>query len=251
VRVLVLSDVHANLEATEACLEAAPPYDCAVDLGDVVGYGASPNEVVERIRSVCRLHIRGNHDKAAAGLTTLEGFNPIAAAAGEWTRQALTPAHVAWLRGLPEGPASLPGFDGVLLVHGSPRGEDEYLVDVQQAVEPLLYLQPSVTFFGHSHIQGGFFLEGDACSEINPPIEPGDRFDSGEVAIRAGAKYLINPGSVGQPRDGDWRAAFALYDSDRGVVTYYRAPYDVGRSQERIRAAGLPERLATRLAFGR
>jgi diadenosine tetraphosphatase ApaH/serine/threonine PP2A family protein phosphatase len=251
VRLLVLSDVHANLEAAEACLEAAPAYDLAVDLGDIVGYGASPNEVVARLRPLCRLHVRGNHDKAAAGLTGLEGFNPIAAAAAEWTRHALTPSHLAWLRTLPPGPAHLPEIKDVLWVHGSPLGEDEYLIGMYQAVTPLLQLNCALAFFGHTHLQGGFCLEGDFCREILPGIDPGNAPVSAPFDLSSGAKYLINPGSVGQPRDGDWRAAFALFDSDRRTVTFHRVPYDLARCQQRIRAAGLPERLAGRLALGR
>jgi predicted phosphodiesterase len=251
VRLLVVSDVHSNLEALEACLAAAPAYDAAVDLGDVVGYGASPNEVAALVRPLCRLHVRGNHDKAVAGLTTLDAFNPVAAAAAYWTRQVLEPENLEWLRGMAVGPAKFPDLNGVLMVHGSPLGEDEYLIGIEQAVMALIGLPNAVTFFGHSHIQGGFCLEGDIGAEIDPAIAPGDGFDFYELPLDRAAKYLINPGSIGQPRDGDWRAAFAVYDSDRRTVTFYRVPYDVASCQQRIRDAGLPERLASRLALGR
>ena len=250
-RVLVLSDVHANLEAALACLDAAPAYDVAVSLGDLVGYGASPNEVIERIRPLCTLHVRGNHDKAVAGVTGLEGFNPIAALAAHWTRQNVTPANLEWLRGVPAGPIQVEGCARYRLGPRLPLGEDEYMVAIRDAMESLLRTRTQITFFGHSHIQGGFFLDGEFCTEIIPDTEPGDTRDTADLRLLDNVKYLINPGSVGQPRDGDWRAAFALFDSDRRVVTFHRVPYDVSTAQERIRDAELPERLAARLATGR
>jgi len=251
VRLLVLSDVHANLEALEACLDAAPAHDLAVNLGDVVGYGGSPNEVIDHVRRECCLHIRGNHDKACAGLTDVDGFNPIAAFAVSWTRLELTPERLAWLRAVPSGPLSLPGMDDVRFAHGSVFDEDEYIVAVSDAVEPLLLLPLPATFFGHTHLQGGFSLYQDSGSEIHPQIDPGDKLDKSELQLIKSARYLINPGSVGQPRDGDWRAGFALFDTDQQTVTFYRVPYDLQGAQQRIRAAALPERLAMRLSIGR
>lgn len=251
VRVLLLSDVHANLEAMEACLAAVPLYDLVINLGDIVGYGASPNEVVDRLREACALHVRGNHDKACTGLTGIDGFNPIAALAAYWTRQALTPENLEWLRQLPSGPLQVDGLDGVQFVHGSPFDEDEYMISVTDALDALLRLPMPLTFFGHSHIQGGFSLYNDQGSEVHPDIEPGDQAESSELALVKNAKYMINPGSVGQPRDGDWRAGFSVYDSDKQTVTFYRVPYDVRRAQQRIIEAELPERLATRLSVGR
>jgi len=251
VRLLVLSDVHANLEAAQACLEAAPAYDAAVNLGDLVGYGASPNEVLAQFEKLCRWHVRGNHDAAVAGHTSLETFNPVAAVAAQWTREALSAAHLQWLREVPAGPRRLPGLKGLLFVHGSPFGEDEYLVEPQQAGLTLMRIKALAAFFGHTHLQGGFSLEGSMCAELLPNLELGNGADSCELKLDPKARYLINPGSVGQPRDGDWRAAFALYDTESPQVTFYRVPYDLARSQQRIRSAGLPERLASRLAFGR
>ncbi len=250
-RVLVLSDIHANLEALEACLETAPDCDVAVNLGDVIGYGASPNEVIDRVRQLCRLHVRGNHDKACATLTSVEGFNPIAALAAYWTRQSLTADNLRWLQELPPGPRTLDGLERVQFVHGSALDEDEYVIGVTDAVQPLLRTQASLTLFGHSHLQGGFSLYREQASEIHPQIDPGAAGDSSVLQLNARARYLINPGSVGQPRDGDWRAGFMVYDSDAAQVTFYRVPYDLKRAQARIIEAQLPERLATRLAFGR
>ena len=124
-RILLLSDIHANIEALDACLAAAPAHDVVVNLGDIVGYGASPNEVAERSRHMGKIFVRGNHDKAATGLMDLDDFNPMAAAAAIWTRDELTSANLEWLRALPHGPVPLPEYPDVQLVHGSPNDEDE------------------------------------------------------------------------------------------------------------------------------
>ena len=139
-RALLLSDIHANLEALEACLAAAPSFDLVVNLGDIVGYGASPNEVAARSRELGKIFVRGNHDKAATGMMELDDFNPMAAAAALWTRNTLTPENLEWLRGLPHGPVSLPDFPDVQLVHGSPNDEDEYVVSLGYALAPLITL---------------------------------------------------------------------------------------------------------------
>jgi diadenosine tetraphosphatase ApaH/serine/threonine PP2A family protein phosphatase len=251
VRLLLLSDVHGNLEALEACLEAAPPYDVAVNLGDIVGYGASPNEVVGRIRQVCKFHVRGNHDRACSGVSGVEGFNPVAAMAATWTQNALSPENLQWLRSLPHGPITVDGLADVQFAHGSPLDEDEYLIGVADALEPLLGFPVPLTFFGHSHLQGGFSLYRDRGSELHPHIDHGDSGDSSELRLNQKARYLINPGSVGQPRDGDWRAGFAWFDSESRVISFLRVPYNVERAKQRIMAANLPERLATRLSIGR
>ena len=250
-RLLLLSDIHANLEALEACLEAAPPYDAAINLGDVAGYGASPNEVIERVRQVCVVQVRGNHDRACAGLTGVDGFNPFAAIAANWTRQKLSPANLEWLRQLSPGPLAIETLPGAQFVHGSPLDEDQYLMAVTDALPPLLSSPVPLTFFGHTHIQGGFSLYNDAGSELYPNIELGGELESSELHLNRNARYLINPGSAGQPRDGDWRAAFAVFDSARQVVSFFRVPYDVPNAQRRILDAGLPERLANRLVLGR
>lgn len=250
-RILLLSDIHANLEALDACLEQAPKHDLVVNLGDVVGYGASPNEVVERSRQLGKIIVRGNHDKACAGISTMEDFNPIAGMAVIWTRTVLRKENLEWLRGLPQGPASLDGVEGVRLVHGSPHDEDEYLILVPEALRSLAEAEIPLTFFGHTHIQGGFFAGTDDAAAIHPVYNSHHASEKFVFKLRKGLRYLINPGSVGQPRDGDWRAAFALFDSEAYTVTYHRVKYDVAAAQQRIIAADLPERLATRLAQGR
>jgi predicted phosphodiesterase len=251
VRILLLSDIHANLEALDACLAAAPSFDMAVNQGDIVGYGASPNEVTDRSRELCKTFVRGNHDKAATGLMSLDDFNPMAAAAAMWTRNELRRENLAWLRDLPGGPVTLPELPDVQIVHGSPSDEDEYVVSLGDALAPLITLTNSLTFFGHTHLQGGFFANGSSADGFRPEYKTVGQAESVSLHLKDGARYLINPGSVGQPRDGDWRAAFALFDTEANVVHFHRTPYNLKEAQDRIFEAGLPARLATRLAVGR
>jgi len=251
VRILLLSDIHANLEALDATLSSAPAFDEVVNLGDIVGYGASPNEVAERSRKLGKIFVRGNHDKAATGVMDLDDFNAMAATAAIWTRNELTPENLDWLRALPQGPVSLPEFPHVQLVHGSPNDEDEYVVSLGDALAPLITLTTPLTFFGHTHLQGGFFANGSSADGFRPEYRTVGQAESVALQLKPATKYLINPGSVGQPRDGDWRAAFALFDTDVQVVHFHRTPYKLKEAQDRIFAAKLPPRLATRLAAGR
>lgn len=250
-RILLLSDIHANLEALDACLAAAPSFDSVVNLGDIVGYGASPNDVAERSRQLGNVFVRGNHDKAATGIMDLDDFNPMAAAAAVWTRNELASENLEWLRSLPHGPVSLPDLPEIQLVHGSPNDEDEYVVSLGDALAPLITLSAPITFFGHTHLQGGFFANGSAADGFRPEYRTVGQPESMALQLKPDARYLINPGSVGQPRDGDWRAAFALFDTDARVVHFHRTPYNLKSAQDRIFAARLPARLATRLAAGR
>jgi len=251
VRVLLLSDIHANIEALEACLASAPAYDVVANLGDIVGYGASPNEVIDRSRSLGHIFVRGNHDKAAAGLLNLEDFNPLAAAAAVWTRDHLTPEHYQWLQELPHGPVILEGVPQAQLVHGSPADEDAYVVSIGDALVPLLAVTTPLTFFGHTHLQGGFFANGSSADGFRPEYRTVGQSESVALQLKSSTRYMINPGSVGQPRDGDWRAAYALFDTEAQVVHFHRTPYNLKSAQERIFSANLPPRLATRLAAGR
>jgi diadenosine tetraphosphatase ApaH/serine/threonine PP2A family protein phosphatase len=251
VRILLLSDIHANLEALDACLGNAPSFDSIVNLGDIVGYGASPNEVTERSREIGTTFVRGNHDKAATGGMEVEDFNPMAAAAALWTRNELTSENLEWLRALPHGPVALPEFPDVHLVHGSPNDEDEYVVSLGDALAPLITLTTPLTFFGHTHLQGGFFANGSSADGFRPEYKTVGQAESVPLQIKNSARYLINPGSVGQPRDGDWRAAFGLFDTEAMVVHFHRTPYNLKAAQDRIFEARLPARLATRLAAGR
>lgn len=250
-RILLLSDIHANLEALDACLAAAPSHDLIVNLGDIVGYGASPNEVTERSRELGKVFVRGNHDKAATGLMDLEDFNPMASAAAIWTRDQLTAQNLQWLRELPHGPVSLPDNPDIQIVHGSPNDEDEYVVSLGDALAPLITLNTPLIFFGHTHLQGGFFANGSSADGFRPEYRTVGQPESVPLQLKETARYLINPGSVGQPRDGDWRAAFALYETEARIVHFHRTPYNLKEAQDRIFDAKLPARLATRLAAGR
>jgi len=251
VRLLLLSDIHSNLEALEACLAAAPAHDVVVNLGDIVGYGASPNEVTQRSRSLGKFFVRGNHDKAVTGLTDLNDFNPIAGVAALWTRDQLTPENIEWLRALPQGPIAIPEVPDVQFVHGSPLDEDEYVVNSEEAFASLQQSATAITFFGHTHLQGGFYDNGNGDDAFYPEYKTVGKSEQRDFSLEKNARYLINPGSVGQPRDGDWRAAFATFDTETNTVVFRRVPYDLKTAQDRIIAANLPPRLATRLAAGR
>lgn len=253
-RALVLSDIHGNLEALTAVLDAAGVTDQLWNLGDVVGYGGSPNQVIDMVRPLSSLVVRGNHDRVCCGLASAVGFNPVARAAAMWTQSELTPENLEWLKALPQGPI-LPEYAvadlNVSCVHGSPLNEDQYILSMRDAWAPLQQMISDVTFFGHTHVQGGFSSSGSEWKEIRPAYRSRKDAESWTVKLPSGSRHLINPGSVGQPRDFDWRAAFAIYDSEALEVTYHRVPYDLTSSQGRILMAGLPERLAARLREGR
>jgi predicted phosphodiesterase len=248
-RILVLSDLHANATALNAALAAAQGrWEQIVCLGDVVGYGPDPNEVTSKIRELGAQTIRGNHDKAATGLMPTDDFNPVAKAAVDWTRSQLSPDNLKWLTDLPHGPLDV---SGIALVHGALQDEDEYVFTPEQALEGLLDSAAVVTFFGHTHHQGGFSYSnaGNQLEMLN--LRP--RFSESFTALRLseGSRYLLNPGSIGQPRDGDSRAGFAIADLEHSVVEFWRVPYDIANVQSRMRAARLPEALVQRLSLGR
>jgi predicted phosphodiesterase len=248
-RALVLSDIHGNLHALEAVLEAAGEFDQLWNLGDVVGYGANPNEVLDRIRAVATLHVRGNHDRVCSGLTSTHGFNPVAAEAASWTQRKLTVANLEWLREMPKGP--IRATSRAQCAHGSPLHEDHYIVSMRDAWTPLQRMESEITFFGHTHVQGGFSQHQQDWEEVRPQYRETDTAEAWVLDVPLGTRHLLNPGSVGQPRDGDWRAGYAMYDDDLARVTFYRIPYDLAAAQGAIRAAHLPDRLASRLAAGR
>lgn len=236
----VISDIHGNFEALQAVLRDLPGgVDEVYCLGDVIGYGASPNECCDLVREVGMPTISGNHDLAVTDLSTdLAWFNPVAAAAVEWTRERLSRENAEFLRSRPRQMR-----DGeAMFVHGSVRDPDEYIIDNHSANQNLEvlreeYPEVAVCFFGHTHVKA-----------VAPPPDGaalGDRV----LDLSDGGPYLVNPGSVGQPRDGDTFASYVLVDGRR--VGYRRVDYDIGLAQEKIRAAGLPSMLADRLAVGR
>jgi predicted phosphodiesterase len=246
-RYLILSDIHANMDALEAVLASLPPgsWDRAVVLGDLVGYGAAPNDVIERIRAMNPIAIiRGNHDKASCGIDDGSNFNHVARVAAQWTEDTLTQENREYLRNLPAGPLAID--DRVEICHGSPYDEDHYIFDAEDARLALEAGDRQVCLFGHTHLPvvfrrtgttyDGFIPEGDADITLH---------------VEDDVRYIVNPGSVGQPRDGDPRAAFAIYDPDGPSLTLRRIPYAVDAAQRRILGAGLPASLANRLAVGR
>lgn len=246
-RLLVLSDIHANLTALEAAMDAAKgSWERVVCLGDVVGYGPDPNEVTSRIRDLGAVTIRGNHDKAVTDLMGTEDFNPVAKAAVNWSRAQLSNENLDWLAALPQGPREA---EGVVLVHGAFQDEDEYVFTPSQALEGLLDSTLPVTFYGHTHHQGGFSYQDNLLEVLQ--LHPRDGEERSALRLEGGKRYLLNPGSIGQPRDGDPRAGFAIADLEHQVVEFWRIPYDIERVQERMRTAKLPEPLALRLTVGR
>lgn len=244
-RALILSDIHGNLQALNAVLAAAEGFEELWNLGDAVGYGANPNQVIDVLRKRATVNVRGNHDRVCAGLTSAAGFNPVAAQAAEWTRTSLTAENLQWLRDVPKGPVRAAGE--ALCAHGSPLHEDHYIVSMRDAWMPLQRMETALTFFGHTHLQGAFVQQGAEWEEVHPVC---DVDGACRMPIPLDARLLANPGSVGQPRDGDPRAAFAIYDTEAEAMTFWRVPYDVEGAQQAIRSAGLPERLAARLAWG-
>lgn len=254
-RALVVSDVHGNLHALEAALAAAQGhagggFDQLWNLGDMVGYGARPNEVLDLLRPLATINVRGNHDRVCCGLSSSQGFNPIAAQAAAWTRLQLRPDNREWLRGVPMGP--IHASARAMCAHGSPLHEDQYIATMRDAWTPLQRMETEITFFGHTHVQGGFSQIAHDWAE-DRPVYAGNYGGTEHFTmdVPVGWRHLINPGSVGQPRDGDWRAGFAIYDDVVEQVTFFRTPYDVAGAQAAIREAQLPERLAARLSIGR
>jgi diadenosine tetraphosphatase ApaH/serine/threonine PP2A family protein phosphatase len=246
-RYLVLTDIHANLEALDACVAdaRARSFDATLILGDLVGYGGDPNAVVERVQALEPVAIvRGNHDKVACGLEQAEGFNAVARSAAKWTLDVLTPAHREWLCALPEGPHMV---DEVIeICHGSPFDEDAYIFDELDAVRALKVSARPLCLFGHTHYPVTFELSNQSFESIDAASAP-----EMLIQMKPGSKYLINPGSVGQPRDGDSRAAYAIVDTSERRVELFRLKYPIAEAQAKVIKAGLPEVLAHRLAVGR
>ncbi len=239
-RVLVFSDIHANLTALEAVLADAGPVDAHWFLGDLVGYGPDPNECVARVRALPNLvAVLGNHDAAVLEKMPLNWFNREASSLIRWTQERLTPENFAFLQQLPEE-----HFEGeVLLVHGSPRAPvTEYILTTEIAAEALAHTKARFCFVGHTHSPARWQEEGGSV-RFCPPV-------NGE-SLPLKPRAILNPGSVGQPRDGDPRAAYALYDTETQTWTWRRVPYDIGAVQQRMRALGLSPTNVLRLAVGR
>lgn len=246
-RYLVISDIHANLEAFETVMATAKPlgYEKVLLLGDLVGYGADPNAICERIRDLKPDGlIRGNHDKVGSGVESPEGFNAVARNAIRWTHDQLTKDNREWLAALPAGPQIVD--DTIEICHGTPFDEDAYVFDDLDALRALHAARRPLCLFGHTHVQVGHFLSRDqfglATSYDQRPLT---------IPLDDANRYLVNPGSVGQPRDGDPRAGFGIADTTAREMTVYRVEYAIAKAQARILEEGLPEVLAQRLALGR
>lgn len=241
----LIADLHANIEALSEVFKALDQLsvDHVVCLGDIVGYAATPTECIDLLRERKVRSISGNHDRYVTGTTPMVDIRQDTAQAVEWTKGVLQPGHLGFLQGLPKQRLAEPS---IMLVHGSPRHEDEYILGVREMTENLQLLishhaDVKVCFFGHTH-HPVVVAQGTLITSI-----PEDK----KVALDRGKTYLINPGSVGQPRDGVNRSAFGVFDTLTWTMEFYRVPYNIQSIQDKIRAAGLSERFASRLAQGR
>jgi|YelNatPaOPRAMG01_1025707.scaffolds.fasta_scaffold04889_8 predicted phosphodiesterase len=245
-RYLIISDIHSNLEALEAVLkDAEGRYEAVLCLGDIVGYGPSPNECIERVRGLPSLScVAGNHDWAAISKIGIEDFNPDARAATIWTQKTLTPVSSAYLHSLPE---KIVLEEKITIAHGSPRYPIwEYILSTLTALENFRHFETPWCLVGHSHVPVIFaFRESkpNFCDAFIPP-------ENEPFFLDPDFRFIINPGSVGQPRDGDPRASYALLDSEKGVVELRRVAYPVEKTQAMMEKVGLPPRLIARLSFG-
>lgn len=240
-RYAVLSDVHSNIEALDAALALTREDDTILCLGDIVGYGPNPNECVAKIRALAKATVLGNHDVAAIDNFGLNYFNPAAREAMRWTQRVINAESKEWLNSLGYE-FRLPEF---LLVHGAPKNYFEYILDKAGAARAFAATDAPIVFIGHTHIAEYYTLEGDG-SISHKHLQQG-----GEVVLDPDRRYIINVGSVGQPRDLNPRASFGLYDSETRTLDIVRFDYPVARVQEKIASAHLPEALARRLLFGR
>ena len=244
-RALVVSDLHSNAEALRAVMTRMrrKKFEVVICLGDFVGYGAQPNQVLDVMRTLRgrKIYIRGNHDRVASGLDDANGFNQAAKAAALWTREHLSPPNRRFLRDLTVGPLI---HRGVMLCHGSPYDEDEYVFNVHHAAQILALFDAPVILFGHTHLPAVFAIDPDEN------VRGFAVRDEATVRLEPGLRYLINPGSVGQPRDRNPAAACIILDTGKRTAQFFRVEYDVKKTQSSILKAGLPQILASRLQFG-
>jgi putative phosphoesterase len=245
VRALVVSDLHSNAEALKAVFKRVrrKKFDTVICLGDFVGYGAHPNKILDTMRTVKarKVFIRGNHDRVASGLGDANGFNNAAKASALWTRERLSAPNRRFLRDLTQGPVV---HRGTMLCHGSPYDEDEYVFNVHHAAQVLALYEAPIILFGHTHLPAVFSIDEDR--NVSGFAVRSDA----TVKLEPGLRYLINPGSVGQPRDRNPDSAFLILDTEKRTVQFFRVPYDIGGAQAAILKAGLPEILASRLSYG-
>ena len=243
---LILSDIHGNLEALQSVLlkVKSMKIDKYVILGDLVGYGASPNKIVNRVKKMDPMTaVRGNHDRVASGLTDGRDFNYAAREAALWTRERFTVGSKDYVAHLPQGPVEVDDlFD---IVHGSPQDEDYYIFQWWQAHAVLQRQRKQLTFFGHTHLPVIWSLDG---REIKGDSIPDEYY---EYSLEEDKRYLINPGSIGQPRDRNPKSSLAILDTDKMKIEFFRVEYNIKAAQAKIRKAELDPYLAKRLALGR
>jgi len=239
-RFAVIADIHGNLEALQTVLQDTKEQGCThhVCLGDVVGYGANPKECLDIVREMGMPCVKGNHDEYCSSEEALEGFNPHAAEAVHWTRKQLTPGDKQWLRDL----KYVRMVTGFTLVHSTLDAPHrwQYVFDKLAAATSFTYQNTQVCFFGHTHVPVAFMRDS---------VVRGGTYS--RFKVDPAKKYFVNVGAVGQPRDNNPKAAYVIYDMDEGTIELRRLDYDIAGTQAKIRAAGLPERLADRLSFGR
>lgn len=239
-RFAIFGDIHANLEAFEIVLADARVQRCTayICLGDVVGYNANPRECLELVQSLKCPVVKGNHDDYASSDSSLESFNPLAEAAIQWTRDQLNPSEKSWLGALP----LISEIYGFMIVHATLEdpGGWSYVLNQLDAAASFSKQTTELCFFGHTHAPRAYIKDS---SVVGLPFE--------QLVLEPGKKYFVNVGSVGQPRDGDWRAAYVVFDAEKRTVRLRRLTYDLPKTQEKILSSGLPPRLADRLAFGK
>lgn len=245
-RYLVISDMHGNWDAFAAVLRKVrrKRFDGTLVLGDLVGYGAGPNQVVEAVKDLegSVYVVRGNHDKVVCEIEDGSNFNQPALLAARWTTERLTAANLRYVKSMPLGPLAV--TDDLHICHGSPLDEDTYVFSIYDAYEIFSNYSAPVVFFGHTHIPSYFVLQNQS---IEVAVVQGEQ---STLELDPDKRYLINPGSIGQPRDRDPRASFVTYDSDTRTVRWQRVDYAIDKAQERIVKSGLPKVLADRLALG-
>ncbi|HEX9118463.1 MAG TPA: metallophosphoesterase family protein [Anaerolineae bacterium] len=249
-RVLVVSDIHANLTALEAVIDDAGQFDFQAVwcLGDTVGYGPEPNECIARIRELGAVAVVGNHDWAVLGGMDIDDFNQEARRGVLWTREHLTPENLSWLGALPGAPIQIGDFT---LTHGSPRDPVwEYILYPSIARANLDYFTTPFCLIGHTHVPVLYLWQAADGNLRTVPPPPGQTLDLWPAGVAGGSRGLLNPGSVGQPRDNDPRAAYAILDTEQMTWLSRRVVYPVEITQARMRQAALPERLINRIAYG-
>ena len=239
-RFAIFGDIHANLEAFEAVLADALDQGCTayICLGDVVGYNANPRECLELVQSLKCPVVKGNHDDYASSESSLESFNPLAGVAIQWTRDQLSKSEKRWLGALP----LVSEIHGFMIVHATLEdpGGWGYVLNQLDAAASFFKQTTELCFFGHTHAPRAYIKDS---SVVGLPFD--------HLIIKSGRKYFVNVGSVGQPRDGDWRASYVVFDEEKRMIRLRRLSYDLPKTQEKILLSGLPPRLADRLAFGK